>query len=104
MGDSHHSPEEIKKHMKLYLAVFAGLLVGTLLTVWLYFIYFVDFWKTVAVALLVATVKATLVAAFFMHLSNEKKTIYRFLLVTVFFFAGMMGLTLWAFADHTMMR
>ncbi len=103
MGDSH-SPEEIKRHMKFYVGIFVALLVGTLLTVWLYTIYFEQFWKTVTVALIVASIKATLVAAFFMHLSNEKKTIYRFMLVTLFFFAGMMGLTLWAFADHTMLH
>jgi cytochrome c oxidase subunit 4 len=103
MGHSH-SPEEIKKHMKFYVGVFAALLAGTLLTVALYFVYFEDFRKTVTVALLVATLKASLVAAFFMHLSNEKRTIYLVLVATVFFFAGMMALTLFAYGDHTMLR
>ena len=37
-----------------------------------------------------------LVAGFFMHLISEKKAIYAVLLATVFFFAGMMYLTVWA--------
>lgn len=99
MGHSN-SPEAIKKQMKFYLLIFAGLLVGTLTTVALYYVYFEKMWQTVLVAMIVASIKAALVALFFMHLSHEKKTIYRFLVVTVFFFAGMMGLTLFAYADH----
>lgn len=103
MGDSH-SPEAIKKHMKLYLLIFGGLLVGTILTVVMYTVYFEQMWKTVTVALIIASIKAGLVAAFFMHLSNEKKTIYVFMVATVFFFMGLMGLTLFAYGDHTMLR
>jgi hypothetical protein len=51
---------------------------------------------TVAVALLVATIKAFLVAGFFMHLISEKKAIYAMLCVTVFFFAAMMYLIIWS--------
>lgn len=103
MGDSH-SPEQIKKHIKFYIGIFVALLIGTITTVGLYYVYFEDFRMTVAIALMVASVKASLVAAFFMHLSNEKKTIYVFMLATVFFFTGLMGLTLFAFGDHTMLR
>ena len=38
----------------------------------------------------------SLVAGFFMHLISEKKAIYAILLATVFFFAGMMYLTVWS--------
>ena len=50
----------------------------------------------VAVALFIATVKAFLVAGYFMHLISEKKMIYGILVATVFFFAGLMFLTVWA--------
>jgi hypothetical protein len=34
-----------------------------------------------------------------MHLLSEKKLIYTVLIFTVFFFAGLLGLTLWAMQD-----
>ena len=55
---------------------------------------------TVAIAMFVATVKSFLVAGYFMHLLSEKKMIYSILAVTVFFFIGLMGLTLWGSSDH----
>ncbi len=87
-----HSPEAIKKHRTVYLAVFFGLLIGTAITVGMYYVHFQKLSTTVTIALIVATVKASLVAAFFMHLSHERKTIYSTLLVTAFFLAAMMFL------------
>jgi cytochrome c oxidase subunit 4 len=79
-------PAEINRHVRVYLMIFAALLVLTGLTV--------AAWKwgpeavgpTIAVALLIAIVKASLVALFFMHLSAEKKLIYWVLAITVVFF------------------
>jgi len=85
-----HSPEVVKKHRKVYLMVFLSLLVGTAITVGMYYKHFDSFSTTVTVALIVATVKASLVAAFFMHLSHERKTIYSTLLITACFLAAMM--------------
>lgn len=85
--------------MKFYLAVFGGLLIGTILTVCMYYVYFEKASITVTIALLIATAKASLVAAFFMHLSSERRTIYLTLAATVFFFAGLMALTLFSFGD-----
>jgi TctA family transporter len=42
---------------------------------------------------------AVVVAGFLMHLLSEKKMIYTTLAFTVFFFAGLMGLTIWAMHD-----
>jgi caa(3)-type oxidase subunit IV len=53
----------------------------------------------VAVAMLVATFKAGLVAAIFMHLSNEKRMIYRILMFTAFFVLGLFFLTYLAWYD-----
>jgi caa(3)-type oxidase subunit IV len=61
----------------------------------------------VAVALLIAVAKASLVACYFMHLISEKKLIYSVMGFTAFFFIGLMFLTIWAFADfprHTVTR
>jgi cytochrome c oxidase subunit 4 len=46
----------------------------------------------VAVALLVATIKGSLVACYFMHLISEKKLIYAVLVLTVVFFAVLLAL------------
>ena len=51
---------------------------------------------TISVALFIAVTKAFLVAGFFMHLISERKAIYAILLATVFFFSGLMYLTVWA--------
>ncbi len=98
MSDAH-SFDSIKKHRKVYVAVFVALLVGTVLTVLLRSLHFSAFWITVAIALTVATIKASLVAAFFMHLSNERRAIYSTLLVTAFFLAAMMYLFIHARTD-----
>ena len=94
--DSHH---DIAKHVKVYILVFVALLVGTVVTVGLNYLHFESIRLTIAIALFVAIIKATLVACYFMHLISEKKMIYIILAFTAFFFAGLMGLTLWNYAD-----
>ena len=47
--------------------------------------------EAIILALVVATIKGSLVAAFFMHLLSERKLIYAVLALTVFFF----GMMLW---------
>jgi cytochrome c oxidase subunit IV len=96
MADTH-SLEDFKRHLKVYIAVFVALLVGTVITV--------AAWKwgnfptlalTIAVALFIAVIKAFLVAGYFMHLMSERKTIYSILAATAFFFAAMMYLVVWS--------
>ena len=91
-----HSPEEVKKHVKVYITIFLALLVGTVVTVSMYYVHFNSMTITITIALFIATVKALLVAGFFMHLISEKKAIYSTLAVTIFFFAAMMYLILWS--------
>jgi cytochrome c oxidase subunit IV len=86
MSDAH-SHADIKKHVRTYIVIFIALLIGTFVTVALYSIHFENF---------AITVKAALVAGFFMHLISEKKAIYAMLAATVFFFASMMYLTVWS--------
>jgi cytochrome c oxidase subunit 4 len=94
-----HSPEEVAKHVKVYVGVFLALLIGTVVTVGLNYLHFDSKALTIAIALFVAAIKATLVACYFMHLISERKMIYLILGFTTFFFAGMMILTLSAYAD-----
>jgi cytochrome c oxidase subunit IV len=86
-------------HVRRYLYVFYALLVGTLFTVGASYIPFGNHAINIAVALLIASGKAFLVAGFFMHLISECKMIYGLLAFTVFFFLGLMFLTVAAFAD-----
>lgn len=95
MSDAH-SHADIKKHVRIYILIFFALLIGTAVTVWLNYLHFDSMALTIGVALLVASIKAFLVAGFFMHLMSEKKAIYMMLAVTVFFFAAMMYLFVWS--------
>lgn len=71
-----------------YLAVFAALLVLTAITVGVAKLH-LGAAAAIAVALLVASVKGTLVAGYFMHLWHEQKWIYLVLALTAFFFLFM---------------
>ena len=99
MSDPHSDHDHVAKHVRIYLTVFIALLIGTAVTVTMYYIHFESMTLTITIALFIATVKASLVAGFFMHLVSEKKSIYTVLTVTAFFFAGLMALTVWAMHD-----
>ncbi|NBV24803.1 MAG: hypothetical protein EBS05_23150 [Proteobacteria bacterium] len=98
--DDHNSPEYIQKTIKKYLMVGGILFGGTVLTVLMYYVHIPSVAITIAVALLIASVKAGFVAGVFMHLSDERKMIYGVLLCTVFFLIGLMALTIWAMHDQ----
>src|SRR6266571_8798246 len=87
---------DISKHIKVYVGVFVALLLGTILTVAMYYQHFDSVAVTVTIALFIATVKASLVAGFFMHLISEKKAVYAIMAATVFFFTAMMYLVVWS--------
>ena len=93
---SDHHAHNVHDEVRRYMTVFACLIVGTIATVGAYYLHLPSIALTIAVALFIATVKAFLVAGFFMHLISERKMIYGILLATVFFFAGLMYLTIWS--------
>ena len=82
-----HTPEEIRKEMRVYLMVFAGLAVLTALTVYACYGLKMPVHTAIMIALVIAATKGFLVAGFFMHLLSERKVIYGVLILTVFFFA-----------------
>ena len=94
MSDST-SPTHEKHSVRGYLVIYFALLVGTGLTVWASYIDLGHHWNIV-LALVIACVKAYLVAGYFMHLISEKKMIFSVLSFTAFFFAGLMFLTLFS--------
>jgi cytochrome c oxidase subunit IV len=93
---SNHNGHDVQHEVRRYVLVFLALLVGTVVTVGAYYLHLSSIALTVAVALFIASVKAFLVAGYFMHLISEKKMIYGILVATVFFFAGLMYLTIWS--------
>lgn len=88
-GGHHNDPESIRKEVRRYLYVLGALAVLTIITVAVSQLH-LPTGQAVALALAIAAVKGTLVAAFFMHLLSERKLIYAVLGVTVFFFGVMM--------------
>jgi cytochrome c oxidase subunit IV len=85
-----HTPEEIRREMRVYLIIFGALAVLTGVTVWACYGLQMPPGKAILIALLIAGTKGFLVAGFFMHLLNERKLIYGVLILTVFFFAVLM--------------
>ena len=78
---------DMNHHIKVYKKVFIMLLILTVLTVVAsYFEFGGIVWLAVGVGLAIAFFKGYLVAANFMHLNNEKSTIYWTLAMTVAFF------------------
>ena len=84
---------DIDKHVRTYLLVFGALLVGTGATVGAYYLE-ASVPVALTIGLFIASVKASLVACFFMHLIAEKKLIYWILLLTVAFFIVLMAVPL----------
>src|SRR3954466_6131917 len=83
----------VQKHVKGYLYVGGALLLFTFITVALSYVNFGTPKANIAVAMLVATFKAGLVAGIFMHLAAGKPLIYRVLIFTGFFVLGLFWLT-----------
>ena len=84
------SIEEIRKHVRVYILVFAALAVLTVVTVAVSYLHIESVAVTVLIALFIASIKGGLVAGYFMHLVSEKQIIYWVLAVTVAFFAVLM--------------
>lgn len=94
-GHEAHGVDEFKKHIRGYWVVFFALLVLTGITVGVAEVGDAQGWgtfTTVAVALAVATLKASLVALYFMHLIDERKLIYWTLLLVAVLFVPLMFL------------
>ena len=85
----HNSPEAIHAEKRKYLIIFFILAILTVLTVAVSRMHLPHV-MAIGVGLLIAVVKGSLVAAFFMHLLSERKLIYAVLILTVFFFAVLM--------------
>ncbi|MCY3630201.1 MAG: cytochrome C oxidase subunit IV family protein [Bacteroidota bacterium] len=91
--------EDIRRHVKVYLVVFASLAVLTVVTVLVSYLS-IPFVPALLIALVIATVKASLVALYFMHLVSEKQVVLWVLLVSGIFLIAMFALFIGAHADQ----
>jgi cytochrome c oxidase subunit 4 len=96
----HSNPESINKPLKAMIFVFIALLVLTVITVLASYLHMLSTGPAIALALFIAVIKGSLVAAYFMHLIDEKKLVYWVLIMCVLFFIVMMGLPLFQHFDE----
>ena len=89
---------DIDKHVRVYITVFVALMALTIVTVAVSR-YHLPVPIAVTVALLVATIKGTLMTCYFMHLISEKKLIYAVLALTAFFFVALLALPVFTVND-----
>jgi cytochrome c oxidase subunit 4 len=94
----HSDTEAVKKGIRLYVAIGAALLVFTGLTVAANLVHFAVP-IAITVALIIAIMKGSMVAAVFMHLSHEKAWVYGVLMLTVVFFVVLLFLPILTTAD-----
>jgi cytochrome c oxidase subunit 4 len=94
----HSDPEAIRKSIRSYGIVGGLLLLFTAITVAANQIH-LAVPVAITVALIIATMKGSMVASIFMHLSHEKKWIYGALLLTVVFFIVLLFVPLATVSD-----
>ena len=101
MSDSHDSPDFINDLVRLFYMVGAVLVVGTIITFAIDLAFSLPLVWAAVIGLTIALVKASFVVAIFMHYKWDKKLIMITwtMVITFFFFAGMMGLIMWAAGD-----
>ena len=81
----------VKQEVKVYVMVFTALAVLTVVTVAISYLHLPTA-LAISVAMVVATVKAGLVAGYFMHLISEEKVILWLLLLCAAFLVALMVL------------
>ncbi len=96
---SEYSTESIQEHIRVYLMVFGALGILTVVTVLASYLE-ISTSEGIFLALIIASVKASLVAGYFMHLITERNTIIWILILTVVFFFVMLFLPLVSYTDQ----
>lgn len=100
MSDSKEHPVDLNSYIRLCAVILLVLICTTAAMIATSYSHIGDGWTLkVTLILSIAIVNAFLVAGYLMHLLSEKKLIYTVLIFTVFFFTGLMGLTMWAMGD-----
>jgi|SRR4029450_7516948 cytochrome c oxidase subunit IV len=101
-GTSDHAVD-IDRHVRVYITVFVALMALTIVTVAISRFH-LPVPIAVTVALIVAIIKGSLVAGYFMHLISEKKVIYAVLILTAVFFVALLALPVATVSDGYWIR
>ena len=91
--------EEIQKSVRKYIIIGVALLALSGFTVWLSTVELPTHGLNILVGMILATIKATLVALIFMHLNHERSMIYKILLFTVVLAAVLFALFIFSHED-----
>ena len=94
----HSDPEAIKKSVRQYMMIGAALFVFTAITVAVNQVH-LAVPLAITVALIIATIKGSMVASVFMHLSAKKKWIYGALILTLAGFIILMSVPFFTVND-----
>lgn len=95
---SGHDNTDIQSHVRAYMMVFGALAILTVLTVGASYLE-VTSGESIFIALIIASVKGSLVASYFMHLISERAMIINILILTIAFFFVLMFLPLMTATD-----
>ena len=87
---AHHEVDQ-KAEFRVYTAIWVALMVLTVITVALSFVDFGSHATNLVIAMLVATVKAALVALYFMHLKHEGGWVWTYAVYPLVLIAMLMG-------------
>ena len=99
------TPEAVRKSIRTYLMIGAILFAGTVITVMVATVPWLDVGRhgfdamDCVLGLAIASTKASLVAAVFMHLNHEKKSVYWIFGGSLIFAVALFGLTALAKSD-----
>jgi cytochrome c oxidase subunit IV len=94
-GTDRQGENRVSEHIvppKIYVAIFLALMVGTTLTVWAAFQNFGPF--NIVIALVIASIKASLVVLFFMHARYSPGRTKLVIVCAVFWLGILLALTL----------
>ena len=90
---SESDVEHVRQHIKVYVTVFVALAVLTVVTVGISYLDLATGYA-ITIAMIVATVKASLVAGYFMHLVSEQRVIHWVLILSAAFLVFLLILPL----------
>ena len=95
----HSDSAAVQKSVRAYISVFVALMIFTIITVAVSRIH-PAVPIAIAVALIIAATKGSMVGTVFMHLSHEKQAIYGTILLTFLFFFLLLFLPLLSYLDR----
>jgi caa(3)-type oxidase subunit IV len=95
----HSDPAAIRKQVRTYMMIGAALFAFTVITVAVNRIH-LAVPLAITVALIIATMKGSMVAAVFMHLNHERLWIYAALVLTLIGFIILMTVPMFTTMDH----